>query len=53
MQKKVTSDGDAWVCLTHEKVVPEKRAVASLVLDDGTESIRAVLYFMMLWASWE
>ncbi|MEK6912374.1 MAG: DUF2240 family protein [Nanoarchaeota archaeon] len=43
-KKKVTSDGDAWVCLTHEKVVPEKRAVASLVLDDGTESIRAVLF---------
>lgn len=47
-KKKVTSDGDAWVCITHEKVVPERRAVSSIVLDDGTESIRAVLFHEVL-----
>ena len=46
--KKVTSEGDAFVCLQHEKVMPEKRAVSSIVLDDGTESIRAVLFHEVL-----
>ena len=46
--KKVTSDGDAWMCITHEKVAPQKRAVSSIVLDDGTESIRAVLFHEVL-----
>ena len=32
----------------HEKVVPDKRAVSSIVLDDGTESIRAVLFHEIL-----
>src|SRR3989344_4149644 len=34
--KKVSNEGDAFVCIQHEKVVPEKRAVSSIVLDDGT-----------------
>lgn len=42
--KKVNKEGEAFVCGTHEKVVPEKRAVVNLVLDDGTNSIRAVLF---------
>ena len=46
--KKVTSEGDTFVCLQHEKVMPEKRAVSSIVLDDGTESIRAVLFHEVL-----
>jgi len=46
--KKVTSEGDSFVCIQHEKVVPEKRAVSSIVLDDGTESIRAVLFHDIL-----
>ena len=43
-KRKVESEGENFVCKQHEKVVPEKRAVLSLVLDDGTESIRAVLF---------
>lgn len=42
--KKVNKEGEAFICGTHEKVVPEKRAVVNLVLDDGTNSIRAVLF---------
>ncbi len=42
--KKVIKEGEAFVCGTHEKVVPEKRAVINLVLDDGTNSIRTVLF---------
>jgi len=46
--KKVTSEGEFFVCIQHEKVMPEKRAVSSIVLDDGTESIRAVLFHEIL-----
>ncbi len=46
--KKVTNEGDSFVCIQHEKVIPEKRAVSSIVLDDGTESIRAVLFHDIL-----
>jgi ssDNA-binding replication factor A large subunit len=42
--KKINREGEFSVCELHEKVVPEKRAVATLVLDDGTNSIRAVLF---------
>jgi replication factor A1 len=42
--KKVENEGKDFLCKTHEKVIPEKRAVMTLVLDDGTNSIRAVLF---------
>lgn len=42
--KKVYTEGEAFVCREHDKVVPEKRAVTNIVLDDGTDSIRAVLF---------
>ncbi len=42
--RKPNKDGESFVCETHEKIVPEKRAVINLVLDDGTNSIRAVLF---------
>ena len=42
--RKTEKEGEAFVCGTHEKIVPEKRAVVNLVLDDGTNSIRAVLF---------
>ncbi len=42
--KKAIKEGEAFICGTHEKIVPEKRAVVNLVLDDGTNSIRAVLF---------
>ena len=31
-------------CVTHGKVVPDKRALLNFVIDDGTESIRAVVF---------
>jgi len=43
-KKKVTQEGEVFSCKEHGKVVPEKRALINLVLDDGTESIRAVLF---------
>ena len=43
-KKKVTSEGEGFVCSEHGKVVNEKRALINLVLDDGTETIRAVLF---------
>jgi len=42
--KKVVQEGEAFSCGQHGKVIPEKRAVSSLVLDDGTDSIKAVLF---------
>lgn len=42
--KKVEPEGDGFACKEHGKVVPEKRAVVTIVIDDGTESIRAVLF---------
>ena len=31
-------------CETHGKIVPEKRALINIVLDDGTETIKTVLF---------
>ncbi|MEK6844786.1 MAG: DUF2240 family protein [Nanoarchaeota archaeon] len=42
--KKATADGENFVCATHGKIVPEKRYLMTIVLDDGTETIRAVLF---------
>lgn len=42
--KKVSQEGETFVCETHEKVVPEKRVVVTFVIDDGTDSMRAVLF---------
>lgn len=43
-KKKATPEGEDFVCAEHGKVVPEKRALINIVLDDGTESIRSVLF---------
>ncbi len=43
-RKKVNKEGEVFICATHQKVVPEKRALITLVIDDGTNSIRAVLF---------
>tara|TARA_B100000315_G_C14547581_1_gene574042 strand:+ start:555 stop:1499 length:945 start_codon:yes stop_codon:yes gene_type:complete len=43
-KKKVVPEGDGFICQEHGKVVNEKRALINLVLDDGTETIRAVLF---------
>jgi len=42
--KKVIQEGETFSCGQHGKVIPQKRAVSNLVLDDGTDSIRAVLF---------
>lgn len=43
--KKANQQSDGgFVCAEHGKVAAEKRAVANIVLDDGTKSIRAVLF---------
>ncbi len=43
-KKKATAEGEDFVCAEHGKVMPEKRAILNLVIDDGTESIRAVFF---------
>jgi hypothetical protein len=43
-KRKVVQEGDAFSCGEHSKVIPEKRALINLVLDDGTESIRSVVF---------
>jgi len=43
-KKKVVSGEGGFVCAEHNVVVPEKRALMNLVLDDGTENIRAVVF---------
>jgi ssDNA-binding replication factor A large subunit len=43
-KKKLVAEGNDFVCAEHGKIVPEKRALMNLVLDDGTETIRAVLF---------
>lgn len=46
--KKAEQEGDDFSCKEHGKVVPEKRAVTNIVLDDGTDTIRAVLFHEMI-----
>ena len=42
--KKAVQEGENFICGEHGKVAPEKRALINIVLDDGTESIRSVLF---------
>ncbi len=43
-KKKAVQDGEGFKCKEHGKVTPEKRALINFVLDDGTETIRAVAF---------
>jgi replication factor A1 len=43
-RKKAISDGGGFSCAEHGKVAGEKRALITIVIDDGTETIRAVLF---------
>ncbi|MEN7982187.1 MAG: hypothetical protein ABFQ65_01955 [Nanoarchaeota archaeon] len=43
-KKKVTPEGENFMCAEHGKVIPEKRALINVVIDDGTESIRSVVF---------
>jgi ssDNA-binding replication factor A large subunit len=42
--KKVTADADGFLCVEHGKVLPTERALLNFVIDDGTESLRVVLF---------
>ena len=41
---KAVRDGEMGVCEKHGRIVPSKRALLNIVLDDGSESIRTVLF---------
>ncbi len=43
-RKKVSSEGEEFKCAEHGTVSPEKRGLITLILDDGSESIRAVVF---------
>ena len=43
-KKKVITEGNNFKCNEHGLVSPEKRALINIVLDDGTETIRSVLF---------
>ncbi|MBS3094371.1 hypothetical protein J4474_01775 [Candidatus Pacearchaeota archaeon] len=43
-KKKASPEADGFVCVAHGRVLPEKRALVNLVLDDGSGTIRAVLF---------
>jgi len=43
-KKKAVQDGESFNCVEHGKVTPEKRALLNLILDDGTETIRTVIF---------
>ena len=43
-RKKAVQEADGFVCAEHGKVSAEKRALITIVLDDGTETMRAVLF---------
>ena len=47
-KKKIIQEADGFFCQEHKKIIPEKRAVISMVLDDGTNIIRAVLFNELL-----
>ena len=42
--KKVVQDADGYVCAEHGKVQCKERSLINFVLDDGTETIRVVLF---------
>ncbi|HTY43846.1 MAG TPA: DUF2240 family protein [Patescibacteria group bacterium] len=43
-KKKISNEGEDFICLEHGKVAAEKRALINLVIDDGTETIRSVVF---------
>jgi ssDNA-binding replication factor A large subunit len=43
-KKKVVQEGDGFVCAEHGKVAPERRALMNIVIDDGTETMRTVVF---------
>ena len=43
-RKKVVLEGEQYLCTEHGRVSPEKRELMNIVVDDGTETIRAVIF---------
>ena len=43
-KKKIIMENDSFKCNEHGKILPEKRALINLVLDDGTGTVRAVFF---------
>ncbi|MCL6500504.1 MAG: hypothetical protein K6T16_00520 [Candidatus Pacearchaeota archaeon] len=41
---KVSYEGDKAVCIKHGEIFPKKRALLSMIVDDGTESIRTIAF---------
>lgn len=42
--KKAIQDGDGYNCNEHGKIVPKERVLLNVIFDDGTETLRAVLF---------
>lgn len=42
--KKATEEADGHICKEHGKVLPKERALINIILDDGTGTIRSVLF---------
>ncbi|MDD5700253.1 MAG: hypothetical protein PHH00_03655 [Candidatus Nanoarchaeia archaeon] len=43
-RKRAIQGADGFSCEQHGRIVPERRALLNLVLDDGTETLRAVIF---------
>ena len=43
-KKKMVQEGNDFVCADHGANPPEKRALLNIIIDDGTETIRAVVF---------
>jgi len=41
---KVSYEGDKAMCMKHNAVIPKKRAVMSFIIDDGSDSMRAIAF---------
>jgi len=41
---RLIGEMDGFICEKHSRVIPKKRALLSLVLDDGSSSMRAILF---------
>jgi len=42
--KKAVLEGEKFTCLEHGNIVPKERAILNFVLDDGTETMRVVMF---------
>ena len=42
--KKAENSTDGFLCSEHGKIIPKERAILNFILDDGTESIRTVMF---------